>query len=90
MYSRRLALAGTTTDTDLMNALQKEGITLADSDFNKTLMDLEIYGLVRVSWLTKDKRRIELVADPNTAYLIEDKKKRKRRHQWIVEKGIKC
>jgi hypothetical protein len=50
-----------------MNALQKDGITLADSDFNKTLMDLEIYGLVRVSWLTKDKRRIELVADPNTA-----------------------
>jgi hypothetical protein len=54
------------TDTDLMNALQKEGLTLADSDFNKTLMDLEIYGLVRVSWLTKDKRRVELVADSNT------------------------
>jgi hypothetical protein len=28
---------------------------------NKTLLDLEIYGLVRVSWLTKEKRRIELV-----------------------------
>jgi hypothetical protein len=28
---------------------------------NKTLLDLEIFGLVRVSWLTKDKRRIELV-----------------------------
>jgi hypothetical protein len=51
------------TDTDLMNALQKEGLTLADSDFNKTLMDLEIYGLVRVSWVTKEKRRIELIAD---------------------------
>jgi hypothetical protein len=63
----KITLAGTTTDSDLMNALQKDGITLADSDFNKTLMDLEIYGLVRVSWLTKDKRRIELVVDPNTA-----------------------
>ena len=63
----KITLAGTTTDADLMNTLQKEGITLADSDFNKTLMDLEIYGLIRVSWLTKDKRRIELVADPNTA-----------------------
>jgi hypothetical protein len=50
-----------------MNALQKEGLTLADSDFNKTLMDLEIYGLVRVSWLTKEKRRIELVANSSTA-----------------------
>ena len=39
----------------------------ADSDFNKTLLDLEIYGLVRVSWVTKDKRRIELVADSGTA-----------------------
>ena len=56
------------TDSDLMNALQKEGLTLADSDFNKTLMDLEIYGLVRVSWVTKEKRRIELIADsePNS------------------------
>ena len=63
----KITLAGTTTDADLMNTLQKEGITLADSDFNKTLMDLEIYGLIRVSWLTKDKRRIELVSDPNTA-----------------------
>jgi len=59
----KISQAGTTTDTDLMNALQKEGLTLAESDINKTLMDLEIYGLVRVSWLTKDKRRIELVAD---------------------------
>lgn len=61
----KICQAGTVTDTDLMNALQKEGLTIADSDFNKTLMDLEIYGLVRVSWLTKDKRRIELVADHN-------------------------
>lgn len=54
------------TDTDLMYALQKDGLTLSDSDFNKTLMDLEIYGLVRVSWVTKDKRRIELTADSET------------------------
>ncbi|MDQ3883327.1 MAG: hypothetical protein M3243_04650 [Thermoproteota archaeon] len=55
------------TDNDLMNALQKEGVTLAESDFNKTLMDLEIYGLVRVSWISKDKRRIELLADSDAA-----------------------
>ncbi len=54
------------TDSDLMNALTKEGITLAESEFNKTLLDLEIYGLVRVSWVTKEKRRIELVADSGT------------------------
>jgi hypothetical protein len=63
----KIMQAGTITDTDLMNTLAKEGITLADSDFNKTLMDLEIYGLVRVSWVTKDKRRIELAANSGTA-----------------------
>jgi hypothetical protein len=62
----KIRQAGTMTDSDLMNALQKEGLMLADSDFNKTLMDLEIYGLVRVSWVTKDKRRIELVSEPDT------------------------
>lgn len=62
----KIRQAGTMTDTDLMNVLQKEGLTLADSDFNKTLMDLEIYGLVRVSWVTKEKRRIELIADHET------------------------
>lgn len=55
--------AGNITDTDLMNALSKEGVTLADAEFNKVLLDLEIYGLIRVSWVTKEKRRIELVAD---------------------------
>jgi hypothetical protein len=66
MYEKIME-AGTITDTDLINALSKEGITLADSDFNKTLMDLEIYGLVRVSWVTKDKRRIELTANSRSA-----------------------
>ncbi len=59
----KIKQAGNMTDSDLMNALTKEGVTLAESDFNKTLLDLEIYGLVRVSWLTKEKRRIELVSD---------------------------
>ena len=66
MYEKIME-TGTITDTDLITALSKEGITLADSDFNKTLMDLEIYGLVRVSWVTKDKRRIELTANSRNA-----------------------
>lgn len=59
--------AGNMTDSDLMNALAKDGVTVADSDFNKTLLDLEIYGLIRVSWVTKEKRRIELVSDAGTS-----------------------
>jgi hypothetical protein len=66
MYEK-IRQAGNLTDADLVKELAKDGITLSDSDFNKTLLDLEIYGLVRVSWVTKDKRRIELVADSGTA-----------------------
>ncbi|MEM3160098.1 MAG: hypothetical protein QXJ74_04875, partial [Nitrososphaera sp.] len=52
----KIRQAGTMTDADLMNALSKDGVTLADSEFNKILLDLEIYGLIRVSWVTKEKR----------------------------------
>ncbi len=53
--------AGSLTDSELSKILVKEGIVLSDDEFNKTLLDLEIYGLIKVGWLTKDERRIEIV-----------------------------
>ncbi len=50
---------GNITDAELMNMLAKEGVNITEPQFNKTLLDLEIYGLIRVGWITKDKRRIE-------------------------------
>lgn len=50
---------GNITDSDLVTALSKDTISLNEADLNKILLDLEIYGLIRVSWVTKDKRRIE-------------------------------
>ena len=52
----------TLTDSDLMNNLEKEGIQITDSEVNKILLDLEIFGLIRVNWVSKDKRRIEIVS----------------------------
>ena len=52
----------TLTDSDLMNNLEKEGIQITESDVNKILLDLEIFGLIRVNWVSKDKRRIEIVS----------------------------
>ena len=52
---------GNLSDNELISNLEKEGVRITVADLNKTLLDLEIFGLVRVSWLTKDKRRIELV-----------------------------
>jgi arginine repressor len=48
------------TDSDLLNSLNKVGVEITEADLSKTLMDLEIYGLIRVSWVTKEKKRIEL------------------------------
>ncbi len=39
----------------------KEGTVMTDGKFNKVLLDLEIMGLISVSWVTKDNRRIEAV-----------------------------
>ncbi|NMJ86695.1 MAG: hypothetical protein EX285_02455 [Thaumarchaeota archaeon] len=49
---------GNITDAELMK-LTKDDVDITESQFNKTLLDLEIYGLIRVGWITKNKRRIE-------------------------------
>jgi len=59
----KIKQVGNITDSDLVNALSKDTVSLSDSDLNKILLDLEIYGLIRVSWVTKDKRRIEIIVD---------------------------
>ena len=58
----KIKQAGNITDSDLLNTLRKDNILLTESNFNKVLLDLEIYSLIRVTWITKDKRRIELAA----------------------------
>ena len=52
---------GSLTDSELSKALIKDGFVIAEDRFNKLLLDLEIMGLIKVGWLTKDKRRIEVV-----------------------------
>ena len=55
--------AGSLTDKTLVKSLKKDGYDMSDSLFNKTLLDIEIMGLVKVNWLTKDTRRIEIVSE---------------------------
>ena len=54
---------GSITDTTLIKSLVKDGYHISDDLFNKTLLDMEIMGLINVNWLTKDTRRIEIVAN---------------------------
>jgi len=57
----KIKSATSLTDEALNKSLVKSGIILQEDRLNKILLDLEILGLVRVSWLTKDTRRIEMV-----------------------------
>ena len=52
---------GAIIDTELFKALKKDDRDLSFRALNKTLMKLEIEGLIHVSRLTENKRHIELV-----------------------------
>ena len=54
---------GFITDKTLVKSLIKDGYQISDDLFNKTLLDMEIMGLINVNWLTKDTRRIEIVSN---------------------------
>jgi hypothetical protein len=56
----KIKQAGNMTDVELLNSLNKEEIQVTDDTFNKVLLDLEIFGLIRVFWIEKHKRRIEV------------------------------
>ena len=53
--------SGSLTDSELIKALKKDGFLIAEDRFKKLLLDLEIMGLIKVSWLSKDTKRIEIV-----------------------------
>ena len=63
------------TDGELSKKLTKEGLLIPEDQFNKLLLDLEILGLVKVSWLTKDTRRIEVVVEKEEVDEIESQNK---------------
>jgi len=49
------------TDVDLLNDLTKNGFDVTMSTLNRILLKLEILGLISVTWVGKDKRRIEVI-----------------------------
>ncbi|MBN4046243.1 hypothetical protein JYT57_01035 [Nitrosarchaeum koreense] len=53
--------ANSLTDVELYKSLTKDETILSQGKFNKILLDLEILGLIKVAWFTKDERRIEIV-----------------------------
>jgi len=56
----KISEEGSLTDVELEKSLKKDGYIIAQDRFNKLLLDLEIMGVIKVSWLTKDTRRVEV------------------------------
>ena len=69
--------SGSLTDSELSKLLIKSGITIPEDEFNKTLLSLEIYGLIKVTWLTKEQRRIEKVEKADEIYEVEQQNREK-------------
>ena len=55
--------SGSITDVSLTKGLAKDGYILHEGIINKSLLDLEIMGLINVTWLNKNTRRIEIVSN---------------------------
>ena len=53
--------ANSLTDVELYKSITKDDMIIPEDKFNKILLDLEILGLIKVAWITKDARRIEVV-----------------------------
>lgn len=67
--------AGSLTDVELYKILTKEEETIPEDKFNKLLLDLEILGLIKVAWITKDERRIEVVIVEKETDKIDEQNK---------------
>lgn len=63
------------TDVELAKKLSKQGMLVPADKFNKLLLDLEIMGLVKVSWMTKDTRRIEVISEKEETDEVEQQSK---------------
>lgn len=59
---------GVLLDDELVKILSMEFGDVSKTEINQILMELEIRGIVHVSFITKSKRRIELVRD-NMVYM---------------------
>ena len=68
--------SGSVTDKTLARSLAKDGYNMSDDLFNKTLLDMEIMGLVTVNWFTKDTRRIEIISTKEEEDEVEAQNKK--------------
>jgi hypothetical protein len=72
------------TDVELQKSLTKDGMVIPEDKFNKLLLDLEILGLIKVAWITKDARRIEIVTIKEEIDVVDEQ------NQEMMEKDYEA
>ena len=72
------------TDIELYKAMTKDGMIIAEDRFNKLLLDLEILGLIKVAWITKEARRIEIVIIKEEIDIVDEQ------NQEMMEKDYEA
>jgi hypothetical protein len=75
---------GSLTDVELFKSLTKDGLIITDDKFNKLLLDLEILGLIKVAWITKDARRIEIITIKEEIDVVDEQ------NQEMMEKDYEA
>jgi len=63
------------TDLELYKLLTKDDIIIPEDKFNKLLLDLEILGVIKVSWITKEERRVEAIIVEEKIDKVEEQNK---------------
>jgi hypothetical protein len=71
----KIKIAGSLTDSELFKSLSKDGFIMTEDKLNKLLLDLEIMGLINVTWITKDARRIEVITIQEQVDEVEEQNK---------------
>lgn len=72
------------TDIELYKAMTKDGLIIPEDRFNKLLLDLEILGLIKVAWITKEARRIEIVTIKEEIDIVDEQ------NQEMMEKDYEA
>lgn len=76
--------ANSLTDVELYKSLTKDEVVIPEDKFNKLLLDLEILGLIKVTWITKDARRIEIVTIKEEIDIVDEQ------NQEMMEKDYEA
>lgn len=76
--------ANSLTDVELYKSLTKDGMIISEEKFNKLLLDLEILGLIKVAWITKEARRIEIVTIKEEIDIVDEQ------NQEMMEKDYEA